>query len=153
MTVFLSSYTNTVDKKGRVSVPASFRAELATHSRQMVVVYAAPDAGFLYGWGYDDFILFANRIKKLPPMSKERQRLSRTILAAARPLGFDAEGRILVPDEFLKKAGIEGKALFAGEGDYFTLWNPARYEQELADDMNHFEEDFAKLSAEWGGDE
>lgn len=149
MTVFLSSYINAVDKKGRVSVPASFRAEMANHSRQMVVVYAAPNEGYLYAWGYDDFVQFAERIKKLPPMSKERQRLARTILAAARPVAFDGEGRILVPENLLKEAGIDGKALFAGQGDYFTIWNPEAYEKRQAEDLEHYDDDIETLSAGW----
>lgn len=153
MTVFLSSYTNTVDKKGRVSVPASFRAEMATHSRQVVVVYAAPKEGFLYAWGYDDFVKFAERIKKLPPMSKERQRLARTILAAARPVQFDGEGRIMVPENLMKMAGIEDKALFAGQGEYFTLWNPEKYAEKQEDDWGHYDEDIEALSAGWGEDD
>lgn len=151
MTVFLSSYTNGVDKKGRVSVPASFRAEMATHSRQTVVVFAAPKEGFLYAWSYDDFINFAEKIKKLPPMSATRQRLARTILAAARPLGFDSEGRILIPDDFLQGADINGKAIFAGQGDYFTIWNPEAYEAKLAADAENVEEDLALLESEWDG--
>lgn len=149
MTVFLSSYTNTVDKKGRVSVPASFRAEMAMHSRQVVVVYAAPKEGFLYAWGYDDFIQFAERIKKMPPMSKERQRLSRTILAAARPLAFDADGRVLIPENLLKIAGISGKAMFAGQGEYFTIWNPDAYENMQVEDEAFYDEDIENLSSEW----
>lgn len=149
MTVFLSSYTNTVDKKGRVSVPASFRGEMVHHSRQVVVVYAAPKEGFLYAWGYDDFVKFAERIQKMPPMSKERQRLSRTILAAARPLGFDADGRVLIPDALLKMAGIQGKALFAGQGEYFTIWNPEKYEDLQTEDWMHFDEDVETLSTDW----
>lgn len=151
MTVFLSSYVNAIDKKGRVSVPASFRGEMISHSRQVVVVYAAPKEGYLYAWGYDDFVQFAERIKQLPPMSKERQRLARTILAAARPVNFDGEGRIMLPDHLLKEAGIEGggKALFAGQGDYFTIWNPETYESKQEEDWSHYDEDIEALSAGW----
>ena len=149
MTVFLSSYTNTVDKKGRVSVPASFRTEMAAQSRQTIVVYAAPKEGYLYAWGYDDFVKFAERIKKLPPMSKERQRLSRTILASARPLAFDADGRVLIPEPFLKEAGISGKALFAGQGEYFTIWNPEAYENKQQEDWGFYDEDIESLSDGW----
>lgn len=146
MATFLSSYTNKVDKKGRVSVPADFRAELALQSRQTVVVYAAPDEGFLFAWGYDDFLQFAERIKRLPPMSKERQRLGRSILAAARPLGFDSEGRIMLPEPFMKIAGVTEQALFAGQGEYFTIWDPARYDAKQADDMAFYEADLSVLS-------
>lgn len=149
MTVFLSSYLNGVDRKGRISVPASFRTELATQSRQMIVVYAPPGEGFLYAWGYDDFVHLAEHIKKLPPLSAERQRLARTILAGARPLSFDSEGRIVLPENFLTLAGIGDKALFAGQGDYFTIWDPVRYEKRQAEDSKHYADDVARFSAGW----
>ena len=149
VTVFLSSYTNTVDKKGRVSVPAPFRAEMQLQSRQTVVVYAAPKQGFLYAWGYDEFISFAEKIKKLPPMSKQRQRLARTILAAARPLSFDGEGRILIPENLLEIAGIKGKMMFAGQGEYFTMWNPERYTEQEVADSEFYDDDIDVLSTDW----
>ncbi len=147
--MFLSSYINGVDKKGRVSIPASFRAEIALHSRQTVVVYASPDEGFLYAWGYDDFVKFAEKITKLPPLSKERQRLSRTILAAAKPLTYDGEGRMVLPEQFTKSAGIDGKVMFAGQGEYFTMWNPENYEAKQAEDVEQYGADIEKLSADW----
>lgn len=152
VTVFLSTYVNGVDKKGRISVPASFRTEMAAHSRQMIVVHAAPEGGYLYAWSYDDFVKLAENIKKMPPLAPERQRLARTLLAAARPLNFDSEGRILVPEELLGKAKIDEKALFAGQGDYFTIWNPEAFENCSAADEGHFSEDIALLSAAWEAD-
>jgi MraZ protein len=152
MTVFLASYTNGVDKKGRVSVPAAFRTELATHSRQQVVVYAAPEDQYLMGWGYDDFLRFAEKIKRMPALSPQRQRLARTLLAAARPLGFDETGRILLPENFLAHADISDKALFAGQGEYFTVWQPDRYEAKQAADLTHYEDDLALLSENWEDD-
>ena len=149
MTVFLSSYLNGVDKKGRVSVPASFRNEMAAHPRQMVVVYAAPEGGYLYGWAYEDFVKLAEHIQRMPPLSPVRQRLARAILAAARPLGFDSEGRIAIPDHLMQAAGLTGDVLFAGQGEYFTLWNPAKYEGQMADDKAFTEADLTELSKAW----
>lgn len=148
VTTFLSTYTNKVDRKGRVSVPADFRAELAGQSRQTVVVFASPTEGFLYAWGYDDFLRFAERIKRLPAMSKERQRLGRNILAASRPLSFDAEGRIMLPENFTQSAKIDEQAVFAGMGDYFTIWNPDAYNAVMASDLAHFETDLDALAME-----
>src|SRR5690606_21555802 len=97
-------------------------------------------------WGYDDFLKFAERIKKLPAMSAERQRLGRSILASARPLPFDSEGRIMLPENFLALAGIKDNALFAGQGDYFTIWDPKRYNAKQADDLGHYAEDVEAIS-------
>ncbi|PIZ29929.1 MAG: division/cell wall cluster transcriptional repressor MraZ [Alphaproteobacteria bacterium CG_4_10_14_0_8_um_filter_53_9] len=149
MTVFLASRVNALDKKGRVSVPALFRNEMAAMARQTVVVYAAPEGGYLYGWAYDDFVNLANHIQKMPPLSPARQRLARTILAAARPLGFDDTGRIMLPADLIAEAGLDGKALFAGQGEYFTIWNPERFNKQIKADADFMEEDLAALSALW----
>lgn len=161
MTVFLSSYLNGVDKKGRVSVPASFRTEMATQSRQTIVVYAAPnsssggegqqqeDGRYLYAWAYDDFVKLAEKIQQLPALSPVRQRLARTILAAARPLNFDEGGRIMLPENLIKLAGIGEEAMFAGEGEYFTIWNPKRFDRQMAADAASSEADLAELATLW----
>jgi MraZ protein len=149
VTVFLSSYLNGVDKKGRVSVPAPFRNEMAAHPRQMVVVYAAPEGGYLYGWAYEDFVKLAEHIQRMPPLSPVRQRLARAILAAARPLSFDAEGRISLPEDLMGKAGISDQVKFAGQGEYFTLWNPAKYDGQMSADQQFTEADLTELSAAW----
>jgi len=153
MTVFLSSYLNGVDKKGRVSVPASFRHEMATHTRQQIVVYAAPDAGsnggYLYGWAYDDFLKLAEKIQQLPALSPVRQRLARAILAAARPLNFDDAGRVILPEKLVASAGLGEEVLFAGQGEYFTIWDPKRYEAQMADDGALSAEDLAAMEGLW----
>ena len=172
MTVFLASYLNGVDRKGRVSVPASFRAEMASHSRQTVVVYVAPGTGgadgsaannpdnanknkrkYLYAWAYDDFVKLAEKIGRLPALSPTRQRLARTILAAARPLNFDETGRIMVPESLLKAAGIGDYAMIAGEGEYFTIWDPETFDAQVADDMGHTEQDLEDLHELWKKDD
>ena len=146
MTMFLASYTNALDKKGRTSVPAGFRAELAAQSRQTVVVFAAPTEPYLFAWGYDDFLQFAERLKSLPALSPERQRLGRALLAAAVPLPVDGDGRIMLPHHLCAHAHLtDGKALFAGQGEYFTIWDPTQFERAQQADSAHYSADLAAL--------
>jgi len=153
MTVFLASFLNGVDRKGRVSVPASFRAEMAAHSRQTVVVYPTPannnERKYLHAWAYDDFIKLAERINRLPALSPTRQRLARTLLAAARPLNFDETGRIQIPEAMLQLAGITEHAMIAGEGEYFTIWEPAAFDAQQQADLAFTETDLVELSSLW----
>ena len=97
MTLFISTATNGVDKKGRLSIPSLFRAEIAKQSRPVVVTYAAPNKNkegrSLHAWGYDDFLLLAAKIQRLPALSPVRQRLARTLLAAARLAGKESCAR------------------------------------------------------------
>lgn len=146
MTTFLSSFENSLDKKSRVSVPASFRAELANCSRQTIVIYKAVNENFLFAWSYDDFLEFAQKIKKLPALSKQRQRLSRTILAAAKPVQIDADGRMVLPEQLTNALKLDGKVMFAGQGEYFTIWNPEEFNKQAEDDMAFYENDIEVLN-------
>lgn len=146
MTTFLSSFENSIDKKSRVSVPASFRAELSNCSRQTIVIYKAVNENFLFAWSYDDFLEFAQKIKKLPALSKQRQRLSRTILAAAKPVQIDADGRIVLPEQLAQSLNLDGKVMFAGQGEYFTIWNPEEFNKQAEDDMAFYDNDIEVLN-------
>lgn len=147
MTVFLATHLNGVDKKGRVSVPAPFRTEMAAHTRQQVVVYAAPEGRYLYGWAYDDFVKLAANIQRLPALSPQRQRLARAILAAARPLNLDTDGRVMLPDDLMASIGLKDQVLFAGEGEYFTLWAPDAFKAQQAVDLASYADDLAVLNS------
>ena len=127
--LFLSTYVNKVDRKGRVSVPAAFRAELATLSFAGVVLFPALKTGALEGSGIDRLEELSARIDALPEFSDERDALS-SIFADAAPLPFDSEGRIMLSPELCEHAGIvfEGGAAFVGSGRTFQIWDPARFE-------------------------
>jgi len=54
----------------------------------------------------------------------------------------------MLPEVFTKIAGITEQAMFAGQGEYFTIWDPTRYEAKQSDDMAFYESDLAVLSGE-----
>jgi len=56
---------------------------------------------------------------------------------------------MLLPEPLLKAAAIDGKALFAGQGDYFTIWNPDKYDEYADADLEHYEQDMEILSSNW----
>jgi MraZ protein len=128
--LFLSTYVNKVDRKGRVSVPAAFRSELANLSFAGVVLFPALNTRALDGSGIDRLEELSARIDALPEFSDERDALS-SIFADATPLPFDSEGRIMLSPELCEHAGIvfEGGAAFVGSGKTFQIWDPARFQQ------------------------
>ena len=62
MTLFLSTHINKVDKKGRVSVPAQFRAELAAETFQGVVLFRSNVHPALEGFAWSHMQEIANRL-------------------------------------------------------------------------------------------
>lgn len=129
MTLFLSTYANKVDRKGRVSVPASFRATLAAQSFPGVVLFRASAHDCLEGFAFAAMEELASRLDHYDLFSSAQDDLATTIFAEAVQLPFDAEGRIVIPDHLLQHAGIEEQAMFVGLGRKFQIWNAAAYDK------------------------
>jgi transcriptional regulator MraZ len=128
--LFLSTFINKVDRKGRVSVPAPFRAAVAGSSFNGIIVFPSINSRAIEGSGIDRAEELSARIDGIPEFSEERDALS-AIFADSHQLPFDSEGRIMLPPELCEHAGIvlEGGAAFVGAGRTFQIWEPGRFEQ------------------------
>jgi MraZ protein len=130
--LFLSTYVNKVDRKGRVSVPATFRSTLATNRQpSLIVIFPSFRLPALEGTGSDRMEEMQDRIETLEEFSEEHENLSQ-LFADAHPLTIDGEGRVILPEKLKEHAGIEGDVAFVGRGAMFQLWDPARYEEHSA---------------------
>jgi MraZ protein len=125
--LFSSTFCNKVDRKGRVSVPAGFRAALASQSFAGIVAFRSLKFPALDAGGYDRLEDIANRLDELAEFSDERDALA-SVLADAHELPFDSEGRIVLPQGLMEHAGIAEQVSFVGIGRSFQLWEPARYQ-------------------------
>mgnify|MGYP001457433643 CR=1 FL=1 len=134
MGLFLSTFTNKVDKKGRVSVPATFRSVLSDQAFQGVIMYPSFVNECIEGCSMDRMEQISNSIDSLDPYSDERDAFAATILGGSIQLPFDSEGRIMLPTNLMMDASIEDKVVFVGKGQTFELWNPERFES-YADKM------------------
>ena len=129
MALFLSRFDNRVDRKGRVSVPASFRADLTSDTFSGAVVFPSPSAsGAIDGCDIGRMKQLADGIDTFNPFSAEYGDLATAILTKSHRLPFDGEGRVILPQRILEHAGITDMATFAGRGATFQIWAPAAYE-------------------------
>ncbi|MGH6989570.1 MAG: division/cell wall cluster transcriptional repressor MraZ [Stellaceae bacterium] len=131
MALFVSSYTNKIDRKGRVSVPAQFRQILNAKGSDMVVLYPHQAYGAIEGSGMDWLEDYAQRLAQLPEYDEERNSLL-TLFADVVQIAPDGEGRIILPEALRDPAGIGDTALFVGAGLKFEIWDPARYAEHKA---------------------
>lgn len=125
---FTSRYTNKVDRKGRVSVPASFRAVLDGSVPGVVYLKRNQVDGAIDGLTESFMDEVQQRIDALEIGSEDRTALEDEYFAESVDLRFDAEGRILLPKELIDFAGIAETALFVGMGTRFQIWDPQTYE-------------------------
>ncbi|MGH7045138.1 MAG: division/cell wall cluster transcriptional repressor MraZ [Stellaceae bacterium] len=125
--MFLSTYVNKVDRKGRVSVPATFRAALSEQRFPGIVIFPSNKYPALDGNGIDRMDELMARLGAVPEWSEEHENLSVLMFADSQRLPFDPEGRITLPEDLAHHASITDSAAFVGLGRSFQIWEPGRY--------------------------
>ena len=130
---FVSTYTNKIDAKGRVSVPASFRAVLERDGYAGgIYCYPSLDAPALDAGGQSLAQKIDGLLAGLPDYSDERDELSVALYGDVQILTIDQDGRIVLPEALRAHAGIATHITFVGLGHKFQMWEPARFEARRA---------------------
>ncbi len=123
--LFLNTFTNKVDRKGRVSVPSTFRNAVKNSDFQGIIIYALPGEAALEGSDISRFEALSEHIDThFGPYSDEPNDIAMTVLAEAAELNFDPEGRVTLPQHLRDHAGIADQAVFAGMGKRFKILAP-----------------------------
>jgi MraZ protein len=124
--MFLGQYQHNLDEKGRLMIPARYRELLA--------------AGAFIMQGFDRCLMVMTdghfkevyeRINSMNMADPNARLLRRLILSTAYPVETDKVGRILVPLNLRQFNGIDGEAIVAGQGEYFEVWNPDEWHQQV----------------------
>lgn len=126
--LFLSTYRNRLDKKGRLSVPAQFRAALAAQEFSGIVAYASPMHGCIEACGMRRILKLNQRIERLDPYSEEHDALAMTLFGESVQLMFDTEGRVMLPATLIDFAKLKEEAAIVGKGETFEIWEPKAFE-------------------------
>ena len=127
--MFLSTYENKLDKKGRVSVPASYRSYLSNLGYNGVICYPSCNHQCLEAWPQDRIEKITNAIDNLNPFEEKKDYFATSILSESVNLQFDGEGRILLTNKLLKHAKIKTSMVFVGQGKTFQIWEPTLFEK------------------------
>ena len=127
--MFLSTYENKLDKKGRVSVPASFRTHLSNLGYNGVICYPSFNNQCIEAWPQERIEKISNTIDALNPFEDKKDYFATSILSESINLQFDSEGRISLTEKLLKHAKIKKSMLFVGQGQTFQIWEPAAFEK------------------------
>jgi MraZ protein len=129
---FVSTFTNKIDAKGRVSIPAPFRAVLerdgyAHGSAGGIYCYPALEAPALDAGGERLAKKIDGLLAGLPDYSDERDELSVALYGDVIVLAIDGDGRISLPEGLRAHAGLTTQVTFVGLGDKFQMWEPGRF--------------------------
>ncbi len=129
MALFVGTHVNKVDKKGRVSVPATFRATLVKLNGESdfngFVLRPSSKHAALEAMTMGQLDTLADRLDAEADMfSDEYDILRAALFASAHPVAYDPEGRVILPQELLDHAGIAEEVAFVGLGRTFEIWAP-----------------------------
>ncbi|MDY3296855.1 division/cell wall cluster transcriptional repressor MraZ [Selenomonas sp.] len=118
--MFMGEYTHAIDAKGRVILPADFRAELGV---SFVITKGLDRCLFLYA--QTEWDVLAEKLRKLPLVKPEARALSRFFFASARTLECDKQGRFLVPANLRNYAGIALRqdVVLTGTDSRIEVWS------------------------------
>jgi MraZ protein len=148
---FVSHHVLRLDAKGRVSVPASFRAVLARDGFDGLYCYPALDRPALDAGGNALLAEIEALIARFSPYSEEREQFSLALFGTSETLKIDGEGRVVLSDAHRAHAGIADAVIFVGLGHKFRIWEPDRFRAEMAeatDKVRAFKAELSNAAAE-----
>jgi len=120
--MFVGAYYHTIEEKGRISVPKSFRAELA---RGSVVTHGLD--GCLFIFTADSWQKLVDKLQTLPLTSRAARDFLRLLTYNATPLDLDKLGRTRIPESLAKLAGLTKEVVFAGALTRVEIWDKKKY--------------------------
>ncbi len=130
--LFMDTVINKVDAKGRVSLPADYRAMVKELGSE-IVCYRSLTSPCIEGCLEDLLDKLASEIENSTDFFSETQdNLTNLIFGDAKRYTFDSTGRINLSEKLLKHAEISDTAVFVGKGRKFQIWNPKNWEKEEA---------------------
>ena len=130
--LFMDTIVNKVDVKGRVSLPADYRA-MVKELNSEIVCYRSLTSPCIEGCLEDLLDKLASEIEDSTDFFSETQdNLTNLIFGDAKRYTFDSTGRINLSEKLLKHAQISDTAVFVGKGRKFQIWNPENWRKEEA---------------------
>jgi MraZ protein len=130
MTQFMGTHQNRLDAKGRVSIPASFRAVLRESDADgALVLRPSHKHPCIEGWPGAVFAALSAPLQKFDVFSEDQEDLAAALFADAWPMEADKEGRIVLPENLKTHAGLVDSVVFMGLGTTFQIWEPKAADQ------------------------
>ena len=133
MNRFVANFTLRLDSKGRVSIPGSFRSVLARDGFEGLYCYPALDHPAIDAGGSALLGEIEALIGRYAPFSDQRERLALALYGTSETLKIDGEGRVVLSENLKRHAGIIETVAFVGLGNKFQIWEPGRFQNELAE--------------------
>lgn len=128
MPSFKGQYQHSVDKKGRVSLPAKLRKSLDPDAKESFTILRGLEP-CLYIYPYGEWQEVEERLSNINSFTKEGRTVKRNFLRFAEDFTLDKQNRVPLSQSLREWAGIDGQAVFIGSGERIEVWAPQKLDK------------------------
>ncbi|HNW55809.1 MAG TPA: division/cell wall cluster transcriptional repressor MraZ [bacterium] len=122
--MFIGEFQHNLDEKGRLAIPAKFRAEL---KKGAVVTKGLDNCLFLYSKkAWEELV--SSKLSQLSFNKANQRAFARFMLSGASEVECDAQGRVVLPDYLRQFADLRKQTVIAGLYDRLEIWDKSRWE-------------------------
>lgn len=122
--MFLGTYNHSIDSKGRLIVPAKFRADLG---KDFFITRGLN--GCLNVYPMEAWKEVTAQLKTIPMTDVEGRKFMKFLIAGASGGEIDSQGRISLTAKQKDHAGITKDVAIVGNIDYFEIWDNEKWEE------------------------
>ncbi|MCF6208334.1 MAG: division/cell wall cluster transcriptional repressor MraZ [Ghiorsea sp.] len=135
--MFQGEYTNNMDDKGRVNIPAPFRdVLLKNYDDSFIVVTRDPYAPCLRAYPQREWKRLLAKVSAKPSNDRTVIAFKRTVISSAQEYAPDKQGRVLIPQNLRDYASLSKGCVFAGSLDTFEIWDVSAWDAQLASSLS-----------------
>lgn len=139
--MLLGEFTHSMDSKGRVAIPAKFRANLGDGA----IITRGLDK-CLFVFGMEEWRKLADQLMDLPLSQKNSRAFARLMLAGAVDVKLDSQGRVLIPEYLREYADLDDKVVVSGLYNRMEIWDTEKWEEYKQQTEEDSEEIAERLS-------
>jgi len=137
--LFKGQFLHSIDSKGRLSLPARLRKNVAEDADNTFVMTLGIDK-CIEIYPKDQWKLIEEKLLKLNFFDQREARFIRMMLQNAQEDTMDAQSRILIPQSLLDYAGIKNEVLILGVLKKIELWDNNVYNSYVSGSPETFEQ-------------
>jgi MraZ protein len=142
--MFYGEYFHTIDRKGRLILPAKFREAAKSQFIEKFFVTRGLDT-CLFMFSEEEWRSQEGKFKSIPFTKQQARTFSRLYFSGATEVVFDAQGRILLPPYLKDFAQIKREVVIVGISNRIEIWAKDRWEEFYKNSRQSFEEIAEKL--------
>ncbi|MEQ9426218.1 MAG: division/cell wall cluster transcriptional repressor MraZ [Cyclobacteriaceae bacterium] len=147
MSLFSSQYECKLDAKGRMVLPAKIKSNLPEASSSELMLRMGIEPSLIL-YPLMEYKRISSKISGLGDFDPESRRLKRSFFSSVAPVDLDGNGRINIPNIYMKYAQLEKDAIVIGIGNSIEIWSPELYRQYMIQDQEEFSQLAQKLLEE-----